>query len=617
MQVWSGGVRHGVSLPERGGCRFRIWAPAAVRVDLKLLDPTGRVEPMDRREDGYFEAVVEDAGPGTRYFFRIDSRDLPDPASRFQPEGVHGPSQVVDSRVEWQDAAWTGLPIERYILYELHVGTFTREGTFDAVAPHLQRLKDLGVTAIELMPVAQFPGVRNWGYDGAFPYAAQNSYGGPVGLRRLVDACHGHGLAVVLDVVYNHLGPEGNYLGAFGPYFTEKHKTPWGPAINFDNPESDEVRRFFVENALYWISECHVDALRLDAIHAIHDESAFPFLTELGEAVHGEAERLRRLAYVLPESALNDTRILRPKECGGMGLDAQWNDDFHHALRVLLTGDRTGYYRDFGELEDLAKAYREGFVYSGQYSGFRRRRHGNSSKAIPARQFIVFSQNHDQAGNRMFGERLSTLLPYEQLKLAAGAVLLSPFIPLLFMGEEYGEVAPFLYFVSHQDADLIEAVRAGRKEEFAAFAWQGEPPDPQDARTFERSKLDHELSGAPTNRKLLDFYRELIDLRKTVPPLASLSKEQMEVAVFEEQRALCLRRWEGEDEVMVLVCFAAVVVTVELRTVAGRWDKLLDSSDREWLGPGGSLPFVAAGGDGVRLRLNPGSVVVYRKGSEV
>ncbi len=610
--------RHGAARLETGAWRFRVWAPRAVRVQLRLVDGGGRLERMEARGDGYYEATVEDAGAGTRYFWRVDGQDLPDPASRFQPVGVHGPSQTVDPEFDWQDAEWEGLALERFVLYELHVGMFTSEGTFEAIIPRLEYLRDLGVTAVELMPVGQFPGARNWGYDGVQPFAAQNSYGGPEGLKRLVNACHRHGLAVVLDVVYNHLGPEGNYLGRFGPYFTEKYRTPWGSAVNFDGAESDEVRRFFVENALYWISECHVDALRLDAVHAIHDESAHPFLTELGEAVHEEGARLKRRVEVIAESDLNDTRIVRAPEAGGMGMDAQWSDDFHHSLHALVTGERSGYYGDFGGLEELGKAYREGFVYSGQYSAYRRRRHGNSSKEIAGWKFVVCSQNHDQVGNRMLGERLSAVASFEQLKLVAGAVILSPFIPLLFMGEEYGETAPFLYFVSHGDRDLIEAVRAGRRKEFAAFSWLGEPPDPQDEATFGRSKLNDQLRLEPKHGKLRDFYRTLIGLRREIAPLRALSKEQMEVEVMAAERVVSLRRWTDGDEAMVLLCFARSAVKVMPRTAAGHWRKLLDSSGAEWMGPDGGLS--GGPGDwnagGAPLQLNPNSVVVYRRGAE-
>jgi maltooligosyltrehalose trehalohydrolase len=425
-----------------GECQFHVWAPLAQKVEVHVVFPEERIIPLDRSEEGYHHARAEGVEPGHRYLYRLDDREeRPDPASRFQPLGVHHASQVTDPRFPWSDNCWFGIPLRDYIIYELHVGTFTEEGTFEAIEAHLDYLKNLGITAIELMPVAQFPGDRNWGYDGTYPFAAQNSYGGPDALKRLVDLCHTKGLAVILDVVYNHLGPEGNYLRSFGPYFTDRYGTPWGEAVNFDGPHSDHVRRFFIENALYWLTEFHMDALRIDAVHAILDFSSRPFLEELGLAVREAARRVNRQLFLMPESALNDSRIIRSREMGGFGLDAQWNDDFHHALHALLTEERFGYYEDFGRFRDLVAAYRDGFVYSGQYSSYRKRRHGRSSRDIPSQRFIVFSQNHDQVGNRMQGERLSELVPFEALKLAAGTVLLSPFIPLLFMGEEYGEMS--------------------------------------------------------------------------------------------------------------------------------------------------------------------------------
>jgi maltooligosyltrehalose trehalohydrolase len=595
-----------------GGLRFQVWAPFAESAGLHALSPRDRVVAMKRCENGYFRARVDDLAPGCRYRFVLDgAKERPDPASRYQPEGVHGPSQVLDPSFEWQDGAWRGLPLEQYILYELHVGAFTPEGTFEAVIPFLPYLRDLGVTAIELMPVAQFPGTRNWGYDGVYPFAVQHSYGGPTGLKRLIDACHRQGLGVTLDVVYNHLGPEGNYLADFGPYFTETYQTPWGAALNFDGPASDDVRRFFVENALHWIVEYHVDALRLDAIHAIFDRSASPFLAELGEAVHAAGLRLNRHVHVIPESDLNDARITRPRRLGGIGLDAQWNDDFHHALHTLLTGERSGYYADFGDLHQLAEAYRSGFVYSGQHSEFRQRRHGSSSTAVPAHQFVVFSQNHDQIGNRMLGERLSRLVNFESLKLAAGAVLLSPFVPLLFMGEEYGETAPFLYFVNHSDPQLIEAVRKGRRSEFAGFAWKGAPPDPQSIETLEHSRLQHGLQDEGHHRQLLAFYHQLIHLRKTVPSLARLSKQQMGVSVLEREHVLCLRRRRDNDEVLLLFCFSDTAVAPSLFLPNGSWRKLLDSSDAAWMGPGGAAPDLLEGNRDANFTLHPRSLVVY------
>ena len=394
-----------VRLPD-GRVTFTVWAPNHERVSLVLTGPDPREIAMRSEPGGYFIAMVEDVEEEARYCFRLDGGpERPDPASRFQPEGVHAASQVVSPEFDWQSAGWKGLPLEQYVLYEVHIGTFTPEGTFDAAIGQLPRLAALGVTALEIMPVAQFPGNRNWGYDGVHPFAPQNSYGGPSGLKRLVDACHRHGLAVVLDVVYNHLGPEGNYLAEFGPYFTGRYRTPWGPAMNFDGPQSDEVRRFFIENALYWVTEFRIDGLRLDAVHAITDVSAVPFLEELGEAVHRQAEALGRAVWLFPESDANDARLVRPRAAGGYGLDAQWNDGFHHALRALLTGENSGYYADYGSFGQVAKAYRDAYVYTGQYSRVRRRRHGSSTAGLAGRQFVVFSQNHDQVGNRMLGER--------------------------------------------------------------------------------------------------------------------------------------------------------------------------------------------------------------------
>ncbi len=600
-----------------GRCAFCVWAPLSQRVEVHVLSPGEQGCVLDRDERGYHHGVLEDVEPGSRYVYRLDGgKERPDPASRFQPEGVHGPSQICLSDFPWEDSAWVGLPLKENILYELHVGTFTQEGTFDAVIPHLDELKELGITALELMPVAQFPGERNWGYDGVYPFAVQNSYGGPWDLKTLVNACHRKGLAVVLDVVYNHLGPEGNYFWDYGPYFTDRYQTPWGSAINFDGPESDHVRRYFIENALYWIHEFHVDALRLDAVHAIFDFSAFPFLEELAQRVHQETERTDRRIHLIAESALNDTRLIRPPERGGFGLDAQWNDDFHHSLRTVLTGERDGYYRDFGSLHHLAKAHREGFAYSGAYSAFRRRRHGRSSKDIPAQRFVVFDQNHDQVGNRRSGERLSVSLSFEALKLCAGCVLLSPYVPLLFMGEEYAEKAPFPYFVSHSDPGLIEAVRKGRKEEFASFKWQGEPPDPQSEETFLSAKLDHSLKNGKAHRTLLGFYKELIVLRRENEALAHLSKETMEVTAIEREGVLLVRRWKGLQEWAMVYHFGKNKASCAVPLPEGRWIKRLDSADVRWLGPGSLIQEEIGSGKEVHLELQPESFLVLKKEKE-
>ncbi len=599
-----------------GRCRFLVWAPRAERVEIRQLSPEERSAALEKLPQGYHRAVLTNFDPSGRYVYRLYPRqtkepvERPDPASRFQPEGVHGPSQVVEAEFAWEDADWHGLPLSQFIIYELHVGTFTPAGTFDAVIAHLDELRDIGITAIELMPVAQFPGTRNWGYDGTYPFAAQNSYGGAPGLKRLVNACHRKGLAVILDVVYNHLGPEGNYLRDFGPYFTDFYQTPWGEAVNFDGPHSDDVRRFFIENALYWVEDCHIDALRIDAVHAILDFSARPFLEALARTVHRAAERLNRRIYCIAESALNDTRIIRPRELGGFALDAQWNDDFHHALHALLTGEQTGYYQDFGRLNHLARAWRRGFVYDGQYSAYRQRAHGNSSRNIPAQQMVVFAQNHDQIGNRMLGERLSRLVTFEDLKLAAGLVLLSPFIPLLFMGEEYGETAPFPYFIDHSDPELVNAVREGRRREFAAFGREEAPPDPQDEATFLKAKLDRSLRDTSLSRILPGFYRELIRLRKEITALAQLSKKHQDVVADPNHRIIFVRRRAGSDEAFMIFCFSTPQMTVSLPLPSGRWKKILDSADQHWLGPGSLLPEEIESNGRIELPVRPHAFVL-------
>jgi maltooligosyltrehalose trehalohydrolase len=587
-------MRPGARYRGNGVVEFIVWAPLATSVALTIVSTPERLVPMERVEAGYWKTVATGLHPGSRYLYRLDDdRDRPDPASHYQPEGVHGPSEIVDHTLfPWRDAAWKGMPLTSMIMYELHVGTFTGQGTFDSAVTHLPDLRELGITAIELMPVSQFPGNRNWGYDGVYPYAVQNSYGGPDGLKRFVDSCHQRGIAVILDVVYNHLGPEGNYVWDFGPYFTDKYRTPWGQAINFDGAFSDEVRNYVIGNALHWVREYHLDALRIDAVHGIFDMSAKHILEDLGEAVHLEAEALGRSVQVIPESDLNDVRIINPSEIGGYGLDAQWNDDFHHAVHSLITGELTGYYEDFGTIEQMAKALREGFVYSGQYSRFRIRRHGNDSKERPAHQFVVFSQNHDQIGNRMLGDRMSRLAPFEALKLAAGLVLLSSSLPLLFMGEEYGEDAPFLYFVSHGDKDLIEAVRNGRKKEFKHFSWEGEPPDPQNEETFHASKINWQKRIQGHHHILLGFYKQLIRLRREMPALSELDRSRLEVSVIPEATVITMRRWDGfsASHVYALFNFERNDVNIGVAIPGGTWSRAIDSSDSIWNGPGSQLP---------------------------
>ncbi|MFC1935001.1 malto-oligosyltrehalose trehalohydrolase [Chloroflexota bacterium] len=591
-----------------------VWAPFRERVEVHVMTPLEQILPLEKDERGYFSTIAEDMPAGSRYFYCLDGKsEYPDPASRFQPQGVHGPSQVTEPDFPWEDNRWSGLSLHEYIIYELHTGTFTPESTFDAVIGHLDGLKELGITAVELMPVAQFPGSRNWGYDGVYPYAVQDSYGGPDGLKRLVNACHRKGLAVILDVVYNHLGPEGNHLAEFGPYFTDRYHTPWGAALNFDGAYSDEVRRFFIENALYWITEFHIDALRLDALHAILDISSYTFIEELAASVHTQAKKVNRNIYLIGESAANNARLIRLREWGGFGLDAQWNDDFHHALHVLLTGEKAGYYQDFGIIRQLVKAFREGFVYSGEYSPYRRHRHGISSSDVSAERFVVFSQNHDQVGNRTGGERISMLVSFEALKLAAGIVLLSPFLPLIFMGEEFGETSPFPYFVSHNDPELIEAVRRGRRKEFATFERQDEITDPQDENTFLAAKLNHGLRGDGQHKILYEFYRELIRLRKENAALACLSKDNMELRGDEDNNTLLVHRWSGDSGVVIIYNLSDNEVKLLQPVPSGRWHKILDSNEARWLGDGGAIPEKVGSNSEINLTLEPKSFVLLEK----
>ncbi len=607
-----------------GTVHARVWAPTSVAVTAILEAGPGTIDGtpvsivLDAEERGYFSGILPGAAAGTHYQFRLDEAAiLPDPASRLQPHGVHGVSEIVDpARFAWRVDRWSLPPFERWVIYELHVGTFTPEGTFTAIIPHLPYLKDLGVTTLELLPIAQFPGRRNWGYDGVFPWAAQNSYGGPDGLRQLVDACHAQGLGVILDVVYNHFGPEGNVLPQFGPYFTDRYRTPWGDAINFDGQDSDEVRHFFIESALMWVEECRVDGFRLDAVHQIFDPQAQPFLAELGEAVHRRAAELGRSVVLIAESDLNDPKLILPHEIGGYALDAQWADDFCHALEVQLVGEKSAYAADYGEFAQLGKALRKAFVYTGEYSPSRRRRFGRSPAPARRDQFVVFDQNHDQVGNRPGGERLGHHLSLAQRKLVAATVLLSPFVPLLFMGEEYDEPHPFLYFTEHGDADLVEAVRAGRQAEFPAWEWGEAAPDPQDAATFERSKLDLALHEQGEHRALHAFYRELLTWRRRLPVLTD-STACRDVSLWEDERVILLRAWRDDEslaDVFAILSFADTEQQITLRLPAGDWVKRLDASDPRPTVEGDPSPSLSSPGK-VELTLPPHAVLLFTRPS--
>lgn len=558
---------------------FRVWAPRHERVAVLIEDRLAHdLGPPDDR--GYFAGVVADVPAGSRYRYLLsDELERPDPASRHQPEGVHGPSRVVALDFAWTDDEWSGMPLADHVFYELHVGTFSPAGSFDGVSSQLQRLYDLGITAIELMPVAQFPGGRNWGYDGVFPFAVHDTYGGPRGLQRLVDACHAAGLAVVLDVVYNHIGPEGNYLGDFGPYFNPAYRTPWGDAVNFDAAGSDEVRRYFADNALGWFVDFHVDALRLDAVHAIMDRSARPFLRQLAAETAELAGRLGRPLHLIAESDLNANRHTRPRSEGGMGLDAQWSDDFHHAVHAHVTGERRGYYRDYGEPSDVRDALDRGRVFVGQYSRYRERSHGEPPVDRAGERFVVAIQNHDQVGNRMAGDRLSSLVDPDVLRVAAAATVLSPFLPLLFMGEEYAEPAPFPYFVSHTDPDLVRAVREGRRREFSGFGWEGEPPDPQAEETFRSARIDPSLRHDGEHARMYAWYRALLATRRSWPDLAGAGHDERRVEVIELSGAepvLRLERWGKRGRSLLLLRFGGDAPG-DVPLGPGEWSLVLDS----------------------------------------
>ncbi len=595
-----------------GRVRFRVWAPLAKKAEVLVAVPVERRIPLEAAGAGHFEAVADGLAPGARYFFRLDDREeRPDPASRSQPDGVHRASEVVESAFPWRDAGWRGIALPDHVFYEIHIGTFTPEGTFDAAAGRLDDLRALGVTAVELMPVAQFPGARNWGYDGVHPFAPQNTYGRSAGLKRFVEACHLRGLAAVLDVVYNHLGPEGNYLAEFGPYFSDRCSTPWGPAVNLDGPDSDEVRRFFIENALYWIEEFHFDGLRLDATHAMFDRSPQPFLRELADAVRAAGARLGRSVFLFPEDNRNDARLVRPAAAGGLGLDAVWTEDLRHALHSLLTNDRAGPCEDFGSLGILAKTLREGFGLTGEYSRYRRRRFGGPSDDLPPFRFVSSVQNHDHIGNRGRGERLASLVGLEGLKLAAGAVLHSPFLPLLFMGEEYGETAPFPFFTSYLDEGLADAVRRGRRAEYAASGLSGVPPDPQAESTFERSRLDASLRNREPNRTLLEWHRELLRLRREIPALSRPTDERQETGVLEPASAVFWRRRGEGSEAFGILSFGEAPSEAVFPLPAGGWRKILDSAEARWNGPGSPLPARLRSDGPAALRLPARAYALY------
>jgi maltooligosyltrehalose trehalohydrolase len=525
--------------------QFEVWAPNANKLSVHV---DGALYPMQGPDPrGLWHASVEQAGPGSDYGFVLDDdpRPYPDPRSRWQPNGVHGLSRIYDQHAfEWHDSRWQAPPLASGIIYEMHVGTFTQEGTFDSAIEKLDFLHELGITHLEIMPIAAYAGNRGWGYDGVALYAVTENHGGPDGLKRFVDACHVRGIAVLHDVVYNHFGPIGNYTGKFGPYVTDLHRTPWGDAVNFEGPGSDEVRRFFCDNAIMWMRDFHIDGLRLDAVHEFVDRSAIHFLEQLSSEVEVLATTIGSRLVLIAESDLNDPRIVRPREAGGYGMDAQWSDDFHHALFTVLHVEESGhgYYDDFGSMEKLAKSLTRVFVYDGEYSSYRLRRHGRPVDRLSAHHFITFIQNHDQVGNRATGERLEHIVGMDRAKAAIGLVLTAPSIPMLFEGEEFAASTPFLYFADHEDPDMAKLVSEGRKREFAAFGFDEQVPDPEAPDTFTRSKLKWNEIGEGSHKEMLDWVRALVRLRRNTPALNDGDLGHTTVQYSEEARWLAMDR---------------------------------------------------------------------------
>lgn len=585
------------------GTSFMLWSPAAKKIEIIINSNFSLFPEMD--DEGYWYAFSDRIHPGDKYKIRIDdSKTLPDPASLFQPEGVHGSSQVIDlNSYKWTDTEWKGMP-QYNVFYELHTGIFSKNGDFEGIIGKLEYLKDLGITAIEIMPVAQFPGNRNWGYDGVYPFAVQNSYGGPYALQKLVNTCHQNGLAVILDVVYNHFGPEGNYINEFGPYFTEDYKTPWGKAINFDGPYSDGVRTFYTENMLMWFRDFHIDALRLDAVHAIKDFSTRHIMEEIRDKAD-ELEHITGRKYkLIAELDLNNTRYIKPRECGGYGLDMQWVDEFHHALHSYVTGEHNGYYYDFGDLSQISKTLNDVYVYDGIYSPHRKKSFGNRTDGIPGNRFVVFIQNHDHTGNRMLGERLGNLVDFETLKLLAGIMFISPYVPLLFMGEEYNEQSHFRYFTSHSDEELIENVRKGRKEEFAAFMNENDIQDPQSEDAFNISRPGFDLKGS--GGLMFNYYHELIRLKLNHPVMRDYNRDEVNASQINDHAVLLTRKL-NENHLIALMNFNKRKLAFQLPIDVSRLKLLIDSAEKKWGGERENEQEIFSGNE---INVFPSSIVI-------
>jgi maltooligosyltrehalose trehalohydrolase len=582
---------------------FVLWAPLQRSVSIKFSDSSREIVEMEKDKWGYWKRSV-DVGPGQNYSYQINNgHSWPDPASVSQPGGVHAASQVVDRNFPWRDETWTGIEIGDMIIYELHVGTFTNGGKFIDIENKLDHLLELGVNTIELMPVAQFPGERNWGYDAVFPFCVQNTYGGHSALKKLIDTCHKKNIAVILDVVYNHLGPEGNYLEKFAPYFTEKYNTFWGKSINFDDAWCDGVRNYFIQNGLMWLTEFHVDGLRLDAVHAIWDHSAYHFIKELKEEVGSLSRACGKKKILIAEIDLNDPKYIDPPNKGGYGLDGQWADEFHHALHTVLTGERSGYYEDFGKLADLEKSFHNAYVYDGIYSPHRKKIFGADASQNSCDQFVVFSQNHDQVGNRLRGERIASLVSFEKCKLAAATILLSPYVPLLFMGEEYGEQDPFLYFIHHSDSVLIETVRESRRKEFAYFNFEGDFDDPQSKDTFLRSKLSWNITEE--RNALLNFYKFLLAFRKDRPAMKGRSRDSIKTKLLSE-KCLRIERIFSADRICAVLNFGNTPFEF-IEDLSKKVHVIADSSEWKEKNPTIQQEYVA----NEKIIVAPGSVLIF------
>lgn len=591
-----------------GGCRFTVWAPLKKKVSL-ILELEEFL--MNRDQQGYWTVVIESAKPGDRYAFKVeDAKALPDPASRCQPDGVHGFSCIPNDHFEWKDDHWKGLALQEMVIYEIHVGTFTPDGTFEAVISRLPHLQRLGINAIELMPVVSFPGSRNWGYDLVYPYSVHTVYGGQEGLKRLVDAAHNHGIAVILDVVYNHLGPEGNYFDRYAPYTTDKYKTPWGKAINFDDEYCDGVRSYYQYNALQWLDEFHIDGLRLDAVHAIWDNSANPFIAGLQKSVTALEHRTGRKKVLIAEYDLNNPQIISPGAAGGAGLAGQWNDEFHHALHSVVTGETNGYYEDFGSVDLLAKTLRDCYVYTGQYSERRKKNFGVvPDPSLDFSKFVVFGQNHDQIGNRRLGDRLTTQLSADKLKLVAATVLLSPFTPLLYMGEEIGSTKPFTFFADYGDPVLRKEVIKSRQEEFKYFNDDREAPDPCAASTFNSAVLHWHDENSALNTMLFEYYRWLIAFRRSRPAMLSAARNNVEVFHAAGEHVIGMTRKAQNDHLLVILNFNNEAATYPY-PLSQPMQKIFDSTDPQWQGTAKQAPENIQ--PGIPFTIDGNAVTIYQ-----